>query len=97
MTSYLLTPQAVHDLEEIHDFIAADNPNAALRFIDLLEEKFEMISQTPSMGRIREELAPSLRSFPAGTYVIFYRPLREAVQIIRVLHGARDIEVVFDE
>ncbi len=49
------------------------------------------------MGRRREELAPALRSFPAGNYVIFYRPVREAIQIIRVLHGARDIETMFED
>lgn len=97
MSSYSLAPQAVQDLDEIHDFIAADNINAALRFVDLLEEKFQTISQSPEMGRRREELAPMLRSFPAGNYVIFYRPAEEGIQVIRVLHGARDVEAIFEE
>jgi toxin ParE1/3/4 len=51
----------------------------------------------PAMGRNRQELAPSLRSFPVGKYVIYYRSIEEGIQIIRVLHGARDIDEVFEE
>lgn len=97
MTSYFLTPQAVQDLEEIYDYIAIDNVNAALRFVDLLEEKFLLLTDSPGIGRHRNELASALRSFPAGNYIIFYRPVGEVIQIIRVLHGARDIEAVFED
>jgi toxin ParE1/3/4 len=38
-----------------------------------------------------------LRSFPVGRYVIFYLAIPGGVQIVRVLHGARDIEVAFTE
>lgn len=43
------------------------------------------------MGRKVEELAPNLRSFPIGSYLIFYRPIEDGIQLIRILHGARDI------
>jgi len=43
------------------------------------------------MGRKVEELAPNLRSFPIGSYLIFYRPVEDGIELIRVLHGARDI------
>ncbi len=49
------------------------------------------------MGRKREELAPLLRSFPVGNYVIFYRPASGGIQIIRVLHGARDVSKLFGD
>ena len=48
------------------------------------------------MGRARDELAPGLRSFPIGRYVIFYEPLPDGVAIARVLHGARDIDAGFE-
>jgi len=46
--------------------------------------------------RIRSELQPNLRSFPCGNYVIYYRPLEGdlQVEIIRVWHGARDVESI---
>jgi toxin ParE1/3/4 len=37
----------------------------------------------------------NLRSFPVGSYVIFYRPIEEGIEVIRVLHSARDIEDIF--
>lgn len=97
MTSYFLTPQAAEDLDEIHDFIASDAPSAALRVINSFEEKFVMLAQSPEIGRKREELAQLLRSFPVGNYVIFYRPTRHGIEVIRVLHGARDIETLFED
>jgi toxin ParE1/3/4 len=47
------------------------------------------------MGRSRDELLPGLRSFPFGRYILFYLPLTDGVDLIRVLHSARDIDAVF--
>jgi toxin ParE1/3/4 len=47
------------------------------------------------MGRTRDELAAELRSFPVGRYVVFYMPLDDGVDVIRVLHGSRDIDAIF--
>jgi len=47
------------------------------------------------MGRLRDELADGLRSFPVGRYVIFYRPIPKGIEIVRVLHGARDLDAIF--
>ena len=47
------------------------------------------------MGRPRGELAPRLRSFPVGPYVLFYRPTPNGIEVARVLHGARDIPSLF--
>jgi len=48
------------------------------------------------MGRVRDELAPSLRSFPVGRYVIFYRLIKNGIEITRILHGARDLKSAFE-
>jgi toxin ParE1/3/4 len=48
------------------------------------------------IGRSRDELAPGMRSFPVGRYVVFYLPLDDGIDVVRVLHGARDIETVFN-
>jgi toxin ParE1/3/4 len=89
------TTPARRDLEEIHDYIAADSAAAASRWIDRLERECQGLAEMPGMGRRRQDLAPGLRSFPVGTYVIFYREVEDGVQIVRVLHGARDIESLF--
>lgn len=94
---YSFTTQAVQDLEEIHNFIATDNLAAAVRLLDLLEEKLQTLAGAPEMGRSREELALALRSFPVGNYVIFYRSIEDGIHVIRILHGARDMEAIFEE
>ncbi len=47
------------------------------------------------MGRSRDELAAGIRSFPTGNYIVLYRVVGENVEIVRVLHGRRDIERAF--
>lgn len=76
-------------------FIAADNPAQADDFIDLIDAKFQNLSRQPGLGRRREELVAGLRSFPVGRYVIFYLQVQDCLQIVRVLHGARDVDAVF--
>jgi toxin ParE1/3/4 len=90
-------PRAISDLAQIWDYIADDSEKRADAFLAMVDGKFQTLSQHPAIGRRREELAPGLRSFPVGRYVIFYLPLPNGVDIVRVLHGARDIETVFAE
>jgi toxin ParE1/3/4 len=91
------TPQAFHDLDTIADFIGLDNPQAGLRFLDVLEGKFQLLAESPGIGRLRPELAPELRAFPVEAYLVFYRQAPSGIEIVRVLHGARDIEAVFED
>lgn len=91
MPRVLKTPEAELDLIEIAAYIEADNPAAAERLLDKFAEKFRLLSDFPGLGRTREELAESLRSFPVGNYIIFYLPLVDGIEVIRVLHGARNI------
>jgi toxin ParE1/3/4 len=84
------------DLLEIWSYIADDNPDAADRFLDLVAEKCQLLAENPEMGRRREDLAPQLRSFPVGRYLIFYRSMEQGIAIARVLNAARDIPGQFE-
>lgn len=97
MSGYKLAPRANRDLAAIEDYIAADSPAAARRTIIALRSKCRMLSRTPRIGKRRDELAPDLRSFPMKNYTIFYRLAEKGIEIIRILHGARDIERIFSE
>ena len=88
----VLQPKAKADLSDIWQFMAEDSDDQADAFIDLIDQKFQLLAQQSGLGRRREELAEGLRSFPVGRYVIFYLAIPGGVQIVRVLHGARDIE-----
>jgi toxin ParE1/3/4 len=85
------------DLADIWAFIAEDSVRHADRFAVLIDGHCQALARRPNLGRSRPELAPELRSFPVGQYVIFYVPLPQGVEIVRVLHGARDIESILQE
>ncbi len=89
-------PLAEADIFEIWDYIADDSLAAADRWVDRLDEQFRLLAAQPMMGRARDELAPGVRSFPFGRYVVFYVPLDGGIDVVRVLHGARDIDAVFN-
>ena len=95
MPSIIRSPQAESDLIEIAVYIAQDNPKAASRWLDTIDNKLDMLSRQPLIGEIREEIAHNLRSFPAGNYIIFYQPCDDGVKLVRVLHGARDLDQLF--
>ena len=95
MPSILLRPRAKADLGEIWGYIADDSETRADAFIVAIEQKLRLLARQPSMGRKREILAAGLRSFPVGRYVIFYRSIQDGIDVIRVLHGSRDLEAIF--
>ena len=88
-------PLAQADILEIWDYIAEDNPAAADRWVDQLDAQFRLLATQPKMGRARNELAADVRSFPVGRYVVFYVSLDAGIDVVRVLHSARDIDAVF--
>ena len=86
------SPQAEIDLTSIWDFIADDSVKAADALLNRIEETFDMLAHTPPPGRARSELALKLRSFPVGSYVIFYIPVSDGIEVIRVMSGRRDVD-----
>jgi toxin ParE1/3/4 len=88
-------PQAKEDLLEIWLHIAPDSPIHADHFLDFLDEKMRLLAASPRMARLYPELGDGLRGFPAQDYVIFYRQAPQGIEVVRVLHGARDIENLF--
>ena len=88
-------PQAEADILEIWDYIAEDNIVQADRWVDRLDEKFELWATQPMMGRTRDELSLGIRSLIFGRYVVFFEPLPNGIDVVRVLHGSRDIDAAF--
>ncbi|BCK88216.1 hypothetical protein MIZ01_2017 [Sideroxyarcus emersonii] len=97
MARFWISPLAEQDLEAIGDFIAQDNPHRAITFIVELRNQCAKVAANPKACRLRPELGTNIRSFAYGNYVIFFQENRDALCIVRVLHGAMDIESRFAE
>ena len=95
MPRLLKRPEAESDLDEIWWYIAQDSPHNADRFLDRIQERCSALADFPQMGTRRDELKAGLRSQPVGNYLIFYFPLEDGADIVRILHGSRDIESLF--
>src|SRR5437899_810060 len=92
MPPVVRTEQAETDLAEILDYLEERSPPAAERLANAVDKRCELLRQFPEMGRARNELVTGLRSIPIEQYVLFYRVTAIAVEILRILHGSRDIE-----
>lgn len=99
MSDVFRSGAAQRDLDEIWDYIALDNPNAADRLLERIGDRCEEYAGQPEMGSLATEIDPTLsadvRWFPVGNYVVFYLPLNDDIVVVRVLHGRRDIPQVF--
>jgi toxin ParE1/3/4 len=84
------TQQADDDIEEIASYISLDSPKAALSWLEGVEAKFEAIGSSPGIGVSRPEVRAGMRSFSFGNYLILYRKVEGGVEIVRVVHGARN-------
>ena len=98
MSSFRITPSASRDLDEIYDFVAAENLPAAGRILERFLKAFRTLAGMPGMGHFRPDLTEEpLRFWLVSSYLIVYRPETEPLEIIRVLHGARDLAELLAE
>ena len=91
MSEVRFSPEADADLEAIGDYISQDKSTLALTFVAELRAKCALLGDNPFAGPAVRGGQPNLRYFPTGHYVIFYRPAAFGVEIVRDLHGARDL------
>ena len=87
--SFRIRPEAVADIEGIARYIAADNPSASRRWVDDLYRRCERLRGMPGMGVARPDVRPNLRMLPMDNYLILYQEIEGGVDIVRVIHGAR--------
>jgi len=98
-----VSPRADRDLNEQFIYIAGDSLEAAMRFLEAARSTFEQLATMPELGGAHEFDHPKLvgirvwqvRKFER--YLVFYRPIESGIEVVRVLHGSRDIAGVFEE
>jgi toxin ParE1/3/4 len=94
---FIVSPLAKQDMREIWKFLAKVNCLNADSLIKEITSKFFTLAQFPEMGRPRNDLLIYLRSFAVKNYLILYQPNSQGVEILRVVHGSRDIAKIFDD
>ena len=95
MARIIRAPAAEADAVEIWAYIAEDNPAAADSLLDRIDAMVRTLATQPYLGKTLADLAPDLRFMPIGAYLIFYRPIEDGVEIVRLLHSARDVTAEF--
>ena len=92
MSEPMITEQAQTDLDEAWDYLSIRNLAAADRLIDRFVTAARAHARFPESGRSREPLGPEIRSFLVKPYVAFYRPVENTIEIVRFLHGRRNVD-----
>lgn len=90
-----IRPKARSDIAYIGAWISLDNPAAGLEFRDAVQREIRLLQMHPFLGRPRRFRKRGLRSWRIKgfeKYLIFYRPSRTTLEIVRVIHGARDLK-----
>ncbi|ACK71607.1 plasmid stabilization system [Gloeothece citriformis PCC 7424] len=95
-------PQVIRDLIELATYIAENNLEASEQFLRAAEETFQQLAKLPMMGKICQFKNPLLTNIRQQAvkgfrrYLIFYRLSESEIEIVRVLHGSRDLEAILE-
>ncbi len=95
-------PRAIYAIIEIAEYLGQDSPAASERFMDATEGTFTQLESMPGLGHLYESSDKrlkgvrvcSVKGFP--NHLIFYRPNEQGIEVLHVIHGARDIPAVFE-
>jgi plasmid stabilization system protein ParE len=90
-----LTASAESDLRQIGDWIANDNPMRAISFVEELSLACRKLAEAPLASPVLASHPESgVRRRPYRNYLIFYRLQDDVIEILHVVHGARDYDAI---
>jgi toxin ParE1/3/4 len=94
MTKVLFTPAAERDVVDIWLNVALESPIAADRLVDQIHDRALQLIGFPELGPENPEISNGMRFLTSGRYLILYRIANAHMEIVRVLHGARDLSLL---
>lgn len=94
MTAVIVSKSAKADLRAIAIYISRDNPERAASFVEELIAKMQVVGERPLSFAAKDDLHTGMRSATHGRYRIVFRSDDSKVIILRVLHGARDVQSI---
>ncbi len=102
-THILIRPKAQADMDDTAEYLSQENPESARRFLAAIEETIQQLLTIPGLGRVRKYLNPKLKDLRSWRirgfekWLVFYRPTDDRIEIVRILHGARDLTPLLSE
>ena len=96
MKRYLLSPEAIEDLQTIKNFLQEDAGMRVARYVlKEIQGGMRVLASSPEAGHKREDLTDHpVRFWPVFSYLIVYRPEKQPLEVVRVLHGRRDVQAL---
>jgi len=94
MSDLVFAPAAEQNLADAFEHLALDEPIAAGKWVEAIEEKCRLLASMPTTGQHRLEFGAHIRSSVCGRYVVFFRPLPNGVEIVRAITEERDIRAL---
>ena len=94
MSRVVFSIAARQDLHGIFDYIAADRPRAAIKMVDDIENRCRILADHPLAAEAHPEFGADVRLSTVRNYVIFYRPIPDGIEVIRVVHGSRNLDLL---
>ncbi|HVU87403.1 MAG TPA: type II toxin-antitoxin system RelE/ParE family toxin [Pirellulales bacterium] len=96
MPAVLFLPEARDDLRDIWNYLIGNaSVERADAVLDRVKAACDRYASHPELGEVRHDLAPDVRCFTTDSLVIFYAPTSDGIQIVRVIHGARNVAAQF--
>ena len=94
-----LSASAELDLNGIWQYVVAQSENTEIadKVLDGIGRHLVLLGHTPLAGRRRDDIRPGMRSFAAGSYMIYYRVRNGRALISRIIHGSREQATAFSE
>lgn len=96
MRRYLISPPAIQDLQAITDYFAATSVEAGEKFLSKFEAWCQKLRAFPAIGKRYDGLYLGLRGIVIDEYILFYQVTDDVVEIVRVVHGKRDLMALFN-
>jgi toxin ParE1/3/4 len=91
----VMTQAAIADLLDIGHWIGLEYPDRAVTFVDELEGKCLDLAEKPLLYPLASEIGPDIRKRRHRKYLIVYRIVRDRIEVLHVVHGARDHRKLF--
>ena len=99
MKRYIVAPEAEQDLDDIKAYLTDDGgPRVARSVLKQIKDAVEFLSRTPGAGHLREDLTNApVKFWSVFSYLIIYKPAPRPIEIVRIVHGGRDMGRLFPQ